>query len=97
MNEKISKKKALFGNTMFLYIMTFSTQLLNLITVPYITRVLGPVVYGKIGVAVGYMTYVQLVLDFGFILSATREVVNNRNNINHISKLITMVTCIKLA
>jgi len=53
------RKTRLLNNTVFLYIMAFSTQLLNLVTIPYLTRVLGPMVYGKIGLAVGYMTYVR--------------------------------------
>ena len=74
------KEGTLFQNTAFLYLMTFSNQLINLVTIPYQTRVLGPVVYGKISVAASLMVYVQLVMDFGFILSATEKVARNRNN-----------------
>ena len=57
-----------------LYALTFSTYALNLIVVPYQTRVLGPDKYGLIGIAAAIVVYVQLVIDFGFLLSATEDV-----------------------
>lgn len=77
--------------------MTFSNQLINLVTIPYQTRVLGPVIYGKISVATSLMVYVQLVMDFGFLLSATEKVAKNRNNVEYISCLFAAVTGMKLA
>lgn len=64
----------LLKNTIYLYVLSFSTQLLYLITIPYQTRVLGAQNYGYIGFAVSLMSYVQLILDFGFILSGTESV-----------------------
>lgn len=90
-----SKQHLLAQNTVFLYLMTFSIYALNLLTIPYLTRVLGPTVYGHIGLAVGYMTYVQIVLDFGFILSATQVISNNREDRKYASLIITSVTIVK--
>lgn len=90
------KDSKLLQNTAFLYLMTFSNQLINLLTIPYQTRVLGPVVYGKVSVATSLMVYVQLIMDFGFILSATEKVARNRNEVEYISRLFTAVTIIKL-
>jgi PST family polysaccharide transporter len=96
--EKIDKKnKLLLSNTIMLYIMTFSTQLLNVATVPYLTRVLGAVVYGKIGLALSYMTYIYIILDFGFILSATQKVVEHREDRQYLCELFTAVTIAKIA
>ena len=72
--------KRLLSNTGFLYLMTISVQILNLLTIPYLTRVLGPAVYGRIGLAQGYMSYVQIILDFGFILSATQMISEHSND-----------------
>lgn len=91
-----SKKHLLAQNTVFLYLMTFSTYALNLLTIPYLTRVLGPTVYGHIGLAVGYMTYIQIILDFGFILSATQLISDNREDGNYASTIITSVTTVKV-
>ncbi len=98
-NKKIkinAQDKVLFSNTIFLYILTFSSQFFSFLTVPYLTRVLGPSVYGKVGIAVAYMAYVQIILDFGFILSATQKVVENREDKDKLGKIITAVTCVKL-
>lgn len=90
------QEKRLFSNTFFLYLMTFSTQLFSFITVPYLARILGPSVYGKIGIAQAYMAYLQIILDFGFILSATQKVVECRNDSVQIGKIISAVFILKI-
>lgn len=95
-SQNNQKKKTLIKNTAFLYLLTFSTQLLALITVPYLTRVLGPVTYGRLGVALSLMAYAQLVLDFGFILSATELVSRFSENKNQLCTVVSSVTAIKL-
>lgn len=80
-----------------LYIMMFSTQLLNLITMPYLTRVLGLVAYGRISVAVAYSFYLQILLDFGMILYATKQIAQNRENPQAVNRIVSGVTYIKLA
>ena len=89
------KKKILFKNTVLLYILTFSTYLFNFITVPYQTRVLGAEIYGKLGFALAFMTYFQLVLDFGFLLSATEDVSKNRDDKKELSRIVTSVNISK--
>lgn len=89
-------KGSLFKNTIMLYILQFSSYLFSFITVPYQTRILGPVVYGRLGVAVAIMVYFQLFLDFGFLLSATAAVSRKRTDLDYASKLFTSVTIIKL-
>ena len=88
--------KRLLSNTGFLYLMTISVQVLNVLTIPYLTRVLGPAVYGRIGLAQGYMSYVQIILDFGFILSATQMISEHSNDKKVASMVIVSVSAIKL-
>lgn len=98
-NKKLFMKentKRLFSNTIFLYMLTFSSQFFSFLTVPYLTRILSPTVYGKIGIALAYMAYIQIILDFGFILSATQKVVESRNNKKILGKILSSVTIIKL-
>lgn len=95
-NALNSKKGVLLKNTVMLYIMQFSTYLLSFIVVPYETRVLGATYYGKLGVAAAIMVYFQLVIDFGFLLSATEDVSRNRENRGKISRIFTAVTIDKL-
>ena len=89
-------KAALLKNTVMLYILTFSTYLMSFIVVPYETRVLGTQYFGLLGLATAIMVYFQLVIDFGFILSATEEVSREREDKNRLSVIFTAVTLNKL-
>lgn len=95
-NALNSKKGVLLKNTVMLYIMQFSTYLLSFIVVPYETRVLGATYYGKLGVATAIMVYFQLVIDFGFLLSATEDVSRNRQDKHKVSRILTTVTIDKI-
>ena len=90
------KTGVLLKNTVMLYILTFSTYIMSFIVVPYETRVLQPEKYGLLGVATAIMVYFQLVIDFGFILSATEEVSANREDTRRLSQIFTAVTLNKL-
>lgn len=45
-----------------------------LVTLPYLTHILSVETYGSVAYVKSYMSYVQLVLDFGFLLSATKNI-----------------------
>ena len=93
--EKNRKNVILIKNTSYLYLLTVSTQLLNVIYIPYITRVFGPERYGMISLALSIMAYLQLTLDMGFILSATSSVSEHENDIAYLSKLFSIITVYK--
>ncbi|MBC1473966.1 oligosaccharide flippase family protein [Listeria grandensis] len=86
-----TNKKRLLQNTLFLYMLTFSGYFFSLITVPYQTRILGPEFYGKVGFAIAMMTYFRLVIDFGFILSATADISQHRENKQEVANIYTAV------
>lgn len=90
-NNNILKNGRLAKNTVMLFILTFSNYLFSFITVPYQTRVLGPEIYGNIGFATSIMTYFQLFLDFGFLLSATEDISINRDNKKKVCEIFTSV------
>ena len=95
--RNLSQNKAtLLKNTVMLYILTFSTYLMSFIVVPYETRVLGSKYFGLLGLATAVMVYFQLVIDFGFILSATEEVSQHREDKKRLSVIFTAVTINKL-
>lgn len=83
-------------NTLMLYLLTASNYLFGLATIPYLTRVLGPEVYGQIGFATAFSIYIQLFLDFGFILSATAEIAEHRHDNNRVSIILSSVMAGKL-
>ena len=90
------KHGTLLKNTAMLAILQLSTYVLALVAVPYETRVLGPEVYGVLGAATAIMVYFQLVIDFGFMLSATEEVASHREDKAHLRRLLTCVTISKI-
>lgn len=90
------KHGTLLKNTMMLAILQLSTYVLALVAVPYETRVLGPEVYGILGAATAIMVYFQLVIDFGFMLSATEEAASHRDDKDHLRRLLTCVTLSKI-
>ena len=91
-----NKIRTLLSNTVMLYLLTFSTYLMSFIVVPYETRVLGPDMYGLLGVSTAIMVYFQLTIDFGFLLSATEEVSRNRDDKGILSSIFTSITVNKL-
>lgn len=89
--NKKKELRVLFSNTVMLYIMQVSAYLFPLITFPWLTRALGPEKYGVMNVANAIITYFQLVVDFGFILSATRECSLHRNDAKKLEQIIASV------
>lgn len=83
-------------NTAFLYLLTLSNYVFAFITVPYQTRVLGPETFGLISFVLAIHSYFILVIDFGFILSATKKVADNKDNNTYIGRLLTEVTIAKI-
>lgn len=63
-------------NTSSLYILNIVKLLFPLLTLPYLTRVLSLDAYGMVTYVKALIAYVQLVIDFGFMLSATKNIVN---------------------
>lgn len=91
----MKKEKLFYYNTLMLYILQFSNYFFNFIVVPYQTRVLGPAFFGKLGLATALTTYFQLVLDYGFILSATEDVALHQKNTGYLCRLFSSVVLIK--
>lgn len=61
-------------NTSMLYLLTIAKMLFPLITLPYLTRVLSVPAYGVVAYVKAVMQYMQLFVDFGFLLSGTKDI-----------------------
>ncbi len=62
-------------NAGWLFLLQGVNIVLPFVTVPYVTRVLGADAYGTFAIALNWATYFQLVIEFGFDLSASKKVV----------------------
>lgn len=69
-------KSNVIKNTMMLYGMSIAKIVFPLLTLPYLTRVLSVESYGVVSYVKAVMQYMQLVVDFGFMLSGTKDIVN---------------------
>ncbi|MBV9613755.1 MAG: oligosaccharide flippase family protein, partial [Acidobacteriaceae bacterium] len=56
------------------YGVQFANYALPLVTVPYLTRVLGPSNWGLIAMAQAFALYGNLIVEYGFIYSGTRRI-----------------------
>ena len=74
------KKKKIATNTIMLMIFNIAKILFPFITLPYLTRVLTTDTYGSVTYVKTVMTYMQILVDFGFVLSATKDIVKVRDN-----------------
>jgi len=96
-SEIINKEdfKIISNNFFSLTSLKVLTYILPLITFPYLIRVLGIEKFGLIMFAQATMYYFEIVVDFGFNLSATREVALNAKKPNKLNEIISAVFSIK--
>lgn len=75
-----SRNKRIVNNGIMLMIFQISKILFPLLTLPYLTRVLSVPCYGVVSYTKSVLTYMQIWVDFGFVLSGTKAVVKSREN-----------------
>ena len=81
-------KKNVLYNIISLYGLSIAKIIFPLVTLPYLTRVLSVDLYGMVSYVKTLMTYFQIVVDFGFLLSGTKDIVNSKDNFNKLEKEI---------
>jgi PST family polysaccharide transporter len=69
----------LVHNSTALYGVQLCRKIFPLITMPYLLRVLGPSVWGSVAFVSSLGEFIVLVIEFGFNLSATREIAQARH------------------
>ena len=97
-SKVLSKNKdinTLASNTIMLYIMQISGYIFPLFTFPYLARTLSPEYYGMMTFVTSTMVYFQMLIDFGFILSATKECSIHREDKNKLSEIFSSVVISK--
>lgn len=92
------KNKNIVNNTIMLMIFNIAKIVFPFITLPYLTRILTTDSYGTVAYVKTVMSYMQIFVDFGFVLSATKDIVKNKENKNKLEFVIgdTMIARIIL-
>ncbi len=85
----------LLENTIMLYILTFSNAFLGLVTQGYQARVLGMEKLGILDAANYTTNFFQILIDFGFIMSATAKISRHRENKEYLNRTLTCVVLSK--
>ena len=85
------RRGGLLENTVMLYILQFSNMALGLLTQGYQMRVLGLDRIGVLGAAQYATNFFQILIDFGFIYSATAKISRHREDKDLLSKILTCV------
>lgn len=84
-------RHALIQNVLALSAAQVATYIFPLITIPYLARVLGVAGWGLVAFAQAFGAYIALVVEYGFSLSATREVARNRENAEKLADIMAGV------
>ena len=95
MNQK--DKKVLFSNFFSLGIVQGLNFLLPLLVVPYLLHTLGVEIFGLLAMATAFTGYFMILSDYGFNITATREVSVHRDSLEKLNEIFSAVIMIKIA
>lgn len=74
----LQTNRQVLKNMTWLTVLQFANYLIPLLIIPYIVRVLGVEIFGKVTYAQNIISYFTLTVNFGFDYSATREIAINK-------------------
>src|SRR5450830_73408 len=93
-NDQMTRIKK---NIAYMMLVQGVTYLAPLVTLPYLTRVLGNETYGNFGFIQAIVQYFVLVTDYGFGITATRLIAIHRDDKPNISSVVVNTIAVKLA
>lgn len=92
----MSDKKRVASNSLLLFLLTFSNYFIGLLLFPYISRVLSVEGFGLIGFSMAYVLVFQVIVEFGFMISATALISKHRKNKQKVAEIVSSIMLAKL-
>ena len=83
--------KKIFKNASYLGIVQLVNYVFPLITVPYVSRIIGPEGYGIINYATTFVGYFSLLIAYGFDLTGTRRIVKHLEQPSKINQIVSEI------
>ena len=90
------ERKVVLGNFFSLSVLQAITYILPVVILPYLFRALGPEKFGLIAFAQAFVQYFMILTDYGFSISATKEISLCRNEHDKIAKIFSAVMTAKI-
>jgi polysaccharide transporter, PST family len=88
-------KKKLLSNFFSLSMLQATVYILPLLTIPYLLRTLGAEKFGLIVLAQSLLLFFNALVEYGFSISATRDISIHRNDKDKITKIFSSIMSIK--
>jgi PST family polysaccharide transporter len=90
------ERKVVMGNVASLSTLQIITYILPVIILPYLFRVIGPEKFGLIAFAQAFVQYFMILTDYGFNISATKEISLCRDDPAKICRAFSSVMTVKI-
>ena len=88
-NTMLSRiRHPLVTNSLYLYTAHFFDYLISIALLPFIAKTLGPIELGNVALAQTFGLFILIFMEFGFSLTATREVAKIKNNKTELNRFI---------
>lgn len=89
--SKLRNNQKILESFSYLTLIQIFNLVLPLITYPYLVRVLGAEIYGSLIFAQAIIGYFSVIINFGFNISATKDIAANRGSVTKLSEITSSV------
>lgn len=90
------ERRRVFSNLLFLTILQYASYIFPILTVPYLTRVIGVDKFGLVAFAQATVSYAGVLSSYGFPLTTTRDVAVHQDDRDRLQQIFSEVIWTKL-